>query len=400
MAQCSRVLTTAFILFAILAADARGQRLLAVDGIELHGAAQLVMSGGGTCNVLESDTSYEARKGNHGAPMDIWRLDFSVLNTSGRWLDHLIARYQIESKWPECTHWDGPEAGVFSQNIEWADSAGHIQKSGRNVVAPGRTLNATHLFIVLRDDPQPRFENWSVDFDFAAAPPSAGFRSAAEAQQNAPVPTPEQENIFWQSIVDSTDPADFESYLQQFPNGVFRSLAQNRLRAFEKTTHAGPAGTAPAAEPTHAPEPTCKGHDSGVHCWQELASHSGCYVWDDRYVAGKPVSWSGACVAGRASGTGTIRGTVRWFEDPPEYESRGAYVEGKKEGQWTERTANNLVEEGPYVDGRRHGHWVERFEAGDFSQGPYLNGKRHGEWVWQDDDGTRVTSHWVNGEEH
>ena len=60
----------------------------------------------GTCNVLESDTSYETRRQNHGAPMDIWRLDFSVYNGSGRWLDHLIARFRIDSAWPECTNWD------------------------------------------------------------------------------------------------------------------------------------------------------------------------------------------------------------------------------------------------------------------------------------------------------
>ena len=399
MAPCRRVLAVALFLCAALAADARGRQLLEVDGVELRGIEQLVLSGGGTCRVLESDTSYEARKDNHGAPMDVWRLDFAVRNGSGRWLDHLIARFQIEAEWPDCTNWDGPDGASFAQPIEWADSAGHIQESGRNVVAPGQTLTHTKFFIVLRGDPEPRFENWSVDFNFAAAPPSAGFGSAPAAQETVPVATPEQENIFWQSIVDSTDPADFESYLQQFPNGVFRALAQNRLRALEKTTRAGPAGTAPAAAPPRVPESTCGGHASGVHCWQELASHPGCYVWDDRYVAGKPVSWSGMCVDGRASGTGTIRGTVRWFEDPPEYESRGAYAEGKKQGQWTERTANNLVEMGPYVEGTRHGHWVERFAAGDFSQGPYVNGKRHGEWVWQDDDGTRVTSRWVNGEE-
>ena len=91
-----------------MAADASAQQLLETDGIELLGEAQLVMSGGGTCNVLESDTAYEARQGNDGAPMDIWQLDFSVRNGSGRWLDHLIARFQIESEWPECTNWDGP----------------------------------------------------------------------------------------------------------------------------------------------------------------------------------------------------------------------------------------------------------------------------------------------------
>ena len=92
MLPCFRVLTTALVLFAILPADLRGRQLLEGDGIELRGNAQLVQSGGGTCNVLESDTSYEERKQNHGAPMDIWRLDFSVHNGSGRWLDHLIAR--------------------------------------------------------------------------------------------------------------------------------------------------------------------------------------------------------------------------------------------------------------------------------------------------------------------
>ena len=103
MPQSLSVLTTALVLCCVLAADARGQQLLEVDGIELRGEVQLVISGGGMCNVLESDTSYEAKKENHGTPMDVWRLDFTVRNGSGRWLDHLIARFQIESKWPDCT---------------------------------------------------------------------------------------------------------------------------------------------------------------------------------------------------------------------------------------------------------------------------------------------------------
>ena len=161
----------ALVLFVALAAEGRGRQLLEIDGVELRGAAQLVLSGGGTCNVLESDTRYEARMGNHGAPMDIWRLDFSVHNRSGRWLDHLIALFHTDSAWPECTNWDVPEVGRFAQPIEWARSNGVIQESGRNVVAPGQTLTHTKFFIVLRGDPEPRFENWSVDFDFAAACP-------------------------------------------------------------------------------------------------------------------------------------------------------------------------------------------------------------------------------------
>ena len=191
MTLCLRVLTTALILFAALSVDARGRQLLEVDGIELRGIERLVLSGGGTCNVLESDTSYEARKDNHGAPMDIWRLDFSVHNGSGRWLDHLIARFQIEAEWPDCTNWDGPDAGQFAQPIEWADSAGHIQESGRNVVAPGQTLTETKFFIVLPGDREPQFENWSMDFDFAAAPP-AESGAGSPAFIVAPVPVDAQ----------------------------------------------------------------------------------------------------------------------------------------------------------------------------------------------------------------
>ena len=240
MPQFYRVLTTALVLCGVLAADARGQQLLEVDGIELRGEAQLVMSGGGTCNVLESDTAFEAKKENHGAPMDIWRLDFSVRNGSGRWLDHLIARFQIESAWPDCTNWDGPDAAGFEQPIEWADSIGHIQESGRNVVAPGRSLTETKFFIVLRGDPEPRFSNWSMDFNFAVAPPAADAGLPAAAQQAAPAASEQLDGLFWQSIMNSANPAEFEAYLAQFPNGVFRSLAEARLAALR-----APAGDSP-----------------------------------------------------------------------------------------------------------------------------------------------------------
>ena len=389
MTPCFRGLATTLVLFATLAADVRGRQLLEVDGIELLGTAQLVMSGGGTCNVLESDTGYEAKKGNHGAPMDIWRLDFSVRNGSGRWLDHLIARFQIDSAWPDCTNWDGPDAGRFAQPIEWANSIGHIQESGRNVVAPGQTLTRTRLFIVLGGDPQPRFTNWSMDFDFAAAPPPPGFGAAAAAQQTVPVATPEQENIFWQSIVDSTDPADFESYLEQFPNGVFRSLAQNRLRAIAKTTQTDPAGAAPARpEPESArlPRPICDfdSSDTGdwFDCWYELASPADCYAWhplDDFY--GYP-EWTGECVAGLANGPGELVVMTRHPVEDREVEVRhtGTFRDGKKHGAWIEAYGRHNVSEGSFFDGRKHGRWrVTWPDDRDTSHGLMLEQYEHGE---------------------
>ena len=384
---CLRVSITTLVLYAVLAVDLRGQRLLAVDGIELRGNVQLVLSGGGTCNVVESDTSYEERKQNHGAPMDIWRLDFSVHNGSGRWLDHLIARYEIESEWPECTNWDGPDAGALPQSVEWANSNGHIQESGRNVVAPGRTLTATHLFIVLRGDPQPRFSNWSMDFDFAAAPPPPGFGSAASVQQTVPVATPEQENIFWQSIVDSTDPADFESYLEQFPNGVFRSLAQNRLRAIAKTPQTDPAGAPPARpepESARVSRPICDfdSNDKWFDCWYEMTSPADCYAWrplEDWY--GHP-EWTGECVAGLANGPGELVVMARHPAEDYDVKVRhtGTFRDGKKHGAWVETYGRHNVSEGSFVDGRKHGRWrVTWPEDRDTSHGLMLEQYEHGE---------------------
>ena len=72
----------------------------------------------------------------------------------------------------------------------------------------------------------------------------------AVAAPRAPSPpaSAAQENLFWQSIMNSTNPADFEAYLQQFPNGVFRGLAQNRLVTLRQSEGARPAGAAARAE--------------------------------------------------------------------------------------------------------------------------------------------------------
>ena len=49
-----------------------------------------------------------------------------------------------------------------------------------------------------------------------------------------PVPTAvraQQENLFWESIRDSSSPAEIEAYIRQYPDGTFRVLATSRLAA-------------------------------------------------------------------------------------------------------------------------------------------------------------------------
>ncbi len=73
-----------------------------------------------------------------------------------------------------------------------------------------------------------------------ASGPAVAPSAAAPVQPAAG--TAAQETVFWQSIANSTNAAEFEAYLSQYPNGVFSALARARLSALRS-----PAGAAAAA---------------------------------------------------------------------------------------------------------------------------------------------------------
>ena len=80
-----------------------------------------------------------------------------------------------------------------------------------------------------------------------AAVPSA----TASAGGDAMLQSQQRETLFWESINESSNPADFEAYLAQWPSGVFAPLARNRipeLRAARSRPTPMPAGGR-AAEP-------------------------------------------------------------------------------------------------------------------------------------------------------
>ena len=79
----------------------------------------------------------------------------------------------------------------------------------------------------------------------AAAP--AGPPAVTSAQQQAPAASAEVELVFWQSIADSANPAEFEAYLRRFPNGMFSDLAQIRLEALRAGRRAGGVGSPASA---------------------------------------------------------------------------------------------------------------------------------------------------------
>lgn len=80
---------------------------------------------------------------------------------------------------------------------------------------------------------------------------------STSTEGNAPAPVPSAETVqdpreievtFWNSVKDSKDPADFTAYLEQYPQGNFARLAQNRLVMLTGNAPP-PAAETPAASP-------------------------------------------------------------------------------------------------------------------------------------------------------
>jgi len=75
----------------------------------------------------------------------------------------------------------------------------------------------------------------AVDVVETSAGPAESSGSSATA--TGPVVQPvDKEVVFWQSIQNSTDPADYQAYLDQYPNGSFVALARTRMEGLKTKT--------------------------------------------------------------------------------------------------------------------------------------------------------------------
>src|SRR5260370_32534711 len=63
------------------------------------------------------------------------------------------------------------------------------------------------------------------------------------------------ELLFWETIRSSTNPADFEEYLKQYPNGKFTGLARIRAQA-KPAAQTAPSSPSAASAPQTAAPPT------------------------------------------------------------------------------------------------------------------------------------------------
>ena len=270
----------------------------------------------------------------------------------------------------------------------------------------------------------------------------SSLRSSQAVSTGQPAPaqpaSAEFDLVFWQSITNSTDPADFEAYLAQFPNGVFAVLARNRLSALRRELPgaagipgpavsgggAGAAGRPAASDPAPrlSADRMCAGPGADGPCWMVLLNRPGCYVWNPSRTGPAPgvtVTWTGECSGGFAQGTGSL--TWEWGDNRQVSTGRlqngtqtghwvvrarngtvseGSFVAGARNGHWVFRLADGGVQEGPYVAGEQTGHWVLRFVDGGVEEGPVVAGERVGHWVLRFANGIVEEGSFVAGERH
>ncbi len=82
----------------------------------------------------------------------------------------------------------------------------------------------------------------------AKAAEEAKRKAAEDAAREA---ESEVERAFWETVKDSDDPAEYETFLAAYPNGKFAALARNRLKKLQETQTAAvvpPPKPAPAGE--------------------------------------------------------------------------------------------------------------------------------------------------------
>ena len=102
-----------------------------------------------------------------------------------------------------------------------------------------------------------------------------------------------------------------------------------------------------------------------------FAENQPCQLWDASGVSGdEVVTWSGACVDGRASG----QGRAVWRTPRGVHVFEGGYLNGKPHGFGTHIWPHGSRYEGEYRNGRPHGSGAYATESGDRYEGNWTNG--------------------------
>ena len=173
---------------ASVVVPAGAQNLYNKDGVQMSATARLVEPEAAACRIREArhtPEQYEKLKPNDGQPLDVWRVEIVVANYSGKVLDRLSAHLNVESSWPPCDHWDGPESH-YGKSVVWTGPLMTISDVGS--VQPGEERREVEFVLAWHED-DPVLGRWDIDYDFAAASPAAGDRGAPDVSGRPGAPS-------------------------------------------------------------------------------------------------------------------------------------------------------------------------------------------------------------------
>ena len=139
------------------------QQVLEWNGVELHTAVQRITPAASRCVVdwvagYTKDEYEQWKARNHGQPLDVWQLDMSVYNGSGRWLLQGTVNYSYATERLPCTSFSPSPA----EHATWGGGISIIQWLGQGRLAPGETLTRTDYVIIYHDQKPPWFDSWKL----------------------------------------------------------------------------------------------------------------------------------------------------------------------------------------------------------------------------------------------
>ncbi len=128
-----------------------------------------------------------------------------------------------------------------------------------------------------------------------------------------------------------------------------------------------------------------------------MENKANCAVWKEYPQSNETVTWSGACVNGKAQGRGTQ--VWRYLEDGDWKENKytGDLKDGRFHGRGVYVSASGARYEGDWKDGKRTGRGVYVTATGDRYEGEYRGGKAHGRGAITFVNGDECEGEWRAG---